>query len=116
MQMPAWITVDGERRAAFPGAALSVGDRVATGQGGRVSLWLPESSLLKLGQDSVAELVQLRLPVDSPAMSFGVLARIPSGTFRFTTSIADASISRRVSLHLPFVQVGVRGTDLLGKI
>lgn len=115
MQVPAWILSGDERRAAFPGATLTVGDRLETGSTGRILLWLPESSALKLGPESELELVQLRLPNQSPAMSFDILARLARGTFRFTTSPEGETLSRRVSLHLPFVQVGVRGTDFLGQ-
>ena len=49
LQMPAWLTRDGERLPLALGAQLRTGDTVTTGAGSRVVLRMPEGSAVKLG-------------------------------------------------------------------
>ncbi len=115
LMMPAWVQhPNGAKTALKAGEALSRGDVVLTGAGGRVELQLSEGSTVKLGES-----VQFRLadvvPAERNQGVFGATLDVIKGAFRFTTAAAEKLTRRDVNIRVATVTAGIRGTDLWGK-
>lgn len=115
MAAPAWVLRDGRRIPAAPGMALRAGEIVATGPGSRVWLGLGDGSRVKLGENArffVADATDAR----AGKGVFQATLRVVRGAFRFTTALAArVAAPRRVTIQLPTVTIGLRGTDLWGR-
>jgi hypothetical protein len=116
LQMPAWLTRDGERLPLALGAQLRTGDTVTTGAGSRVVLRMPEGSAVKLGENARFELNEMMQRRDGARRLFSATLGIPQGAFRFTTSPEEKTqFTRNIDVRLATVSVSVVGTDLWGK-
>ncbi|MCU0869070.1 MAG: FecR domain-containing protein [Burkholderiales bacterium] len=114
LTMPAWVVKDGARRPLAAGAAVEPGATVETGDGARVQLALADGSTVRLGENARFTVATAAMNRDSGL--FKATLRVLVGAFRFTTSaLAKQRTQRDVSIQLPTVTAGIRGTDLWGK-
>jgi hypothetical protein len=115
LQMPAWLTRDGQRTPLAPGARLRNGDRIDTGAGSRALLRLPDGSLVKLGEKARFSLDGVSGARRADGL-FKATLNVLQGAFRFTTTALYKFRGRReVEVRFPTVTAGIRGTDLWGK-
>ena len=113
VQMPAWVERgDGRKAPLAPGMELKSGEQVRTGANSRVLLKMSEGSLVKLGENGVLKLDELKL--DQGGV-FRASIRVLEGAFRFTTDALMKGRRREVSITVATVTAGIRGTDLWGK-
>lgn len=114
VQLPAWITRDGKRQPLAIGTEIKRGDELATGDESRLLLRLGDGSTVKLGENGtlkLSDLVQKRRQG-----FFAATLNVLEGAFRFTTSaVAKHRVSRNVTVKLPTLTAGIRGTDIWGK-
>jgi len=113
VQMPAWVERgDGRRAPLAPGMELRSGEQVRTGANSRVLIKMSEGSLVKLGENGLLRVEELR-PDDGGV--FKAALRVAEGAFRFTTNALTKNRRRNVSISVATVTAGIRGTDLWGK-
>lgn len=115
LALPAWIVRDGRRLPIAPGQAVAVGEAVVTGRGSRALLRLDDGSAVKLGENT-RFVVSSAASTDGASPLFRATLRVLAGAFRFTTSaLVKQRMQRDVTIQLPTVTAGIRGTDLWGK-
>jgi hypothetical protein len=114
IQLPAWVTRDGKRQPLALGAELKSRDELSTGSNSRLLLRLGDGSIVKLGENGrlqLSDLMQRRKE--------GFIAatlKVIEGAFRFTTAAALKNRAiRDITVQLPTVTAGIRGTDIWGK-
>ncbi len=113
VQLPAWIDRAGVRLPLAPGAELRAHDQVTTGVGSRLLLRTADGSTVKLGENAILALDDMRMLEDKV---FAAAMKVAQGAFRFTTSaLAKFRGRREVSIRFATVTAGIRGTDLWGK-
>ena len=113
VQMPAWVErADGSRAPLAPGMALSSGEQVRTGANARLLLRLSEGSKVKLGENGVLKIADLK---PDEGGIFTATMSVLEGAFRFTTDALMKNRRRLVNINVTTVTVGIRGTDLWGK-
>lgn len=113
VQMPAWVErADGSRAPLAPGMSLRAGEQVRTGANSRLLLKMAEGSLVKLGENGILKLADLR-PDEGGV--FMATMNVLEGAFRFTTDALMKNRRRLVNITVATVTAGVRGTDLWGK-
>jgi len=113
VQLPAWIDRAGVRLPLAPGAELRAHDQVTTGAGSRLLLRTADGSTIKLGENAILALDDMRMREDRV---FAAAMKIAQGAFRFTTgALAKFAGRREVSIRVATVTAGIRGTDLWGK-
>jgi cell division septation protein DedD len=114
IQLPAWVTRDGQRQPLAVGTTLKSNDEVATGGNSRLLLRLGDGSMIKLGENG-----RLQLAALMQRRQEGFLAatlKVIEGAFRFTTAAALKSRrTRDITVQFPTVTAGIRGTDIWGK-
>ncbi len=117
VQMPAWVEhANGARDALSPGALLINKDRVITGPGARALLRLADGSLVKLGENGMLALDDLKQQKIKLKEVVTASLDVLSGAFRFTTqALSKFRGERDVKVRLVTITVGIRGTDLWGK-
>jgi len=116
LQMPAWITRDGQRTPLAPGAQLKSGDSITTGAGSRVVLRLAEGSIVKLGENARFDLNDITQARAGTQEQFSAKLGVQQGAFRFTTA-PDSKFrgTRAIDIQFATVTASVIGTDLWGK-
>jgi hypothetical protein len=113
VQMPAWVELgDGRRAPLAPGMELRSGEQVRTGANSRVLLKMSEGSLVKLGENGLLRVEELKR--DEGGV-FRAALRVVEGAFRFTTDALMKNRRRNVNITVATVTAGIRGTDLWGK-
>lgn len=113
VQMPAWVErADGRRAPLAPGMEIKSGEQVRTGANSRALLKLSEGSLVKLGENGVLKMDELK---PDQGGAFRAAIRVLEGAFRFTTDALMKARRREVSITVATVTAGIRGTDLWGK-
>ncbi|MCW5625145.1 MAG: FecR domain-containing protein [Burkholderiales bacterium] len=115
LNAPAWVTRSGTKQPLAVGTALRDSDEISTAEGSRVLLRLGDGSTVKLGE-------QARFVVANAGRNaqdgnlFKATLDVLAGAFRFTTSaLAKARVQRDVTVRLPTITAGIRGTDFWGK-
>lgn len=112
---PAWAVRGNSRVPLAPGSRLQPGDEVVTGEGARALLRMVDGSQVKLGERARFA-VTAGTVKRGPTPIFEATLSVLTGAFRFTTSaLAKVAMRRDVSIRLPTVTAGIRGTDLWGK-
>jgi hypothetical protein len=116
LQMPAWVTREGQRTPLAPGAQIKSGDSITTGAGSRVVLRLAEGSIVKLGENARFELSALAQKREGAQEQFSAKLGVQQGAFRFTTT-PDSKFrgTRAIDIQFATVTASVVGTDLWGK-
>jgi hypothetical protein len=113
VQLPAWIDRAGVRLPLAPGAELRAHDQVTTGAGSRLLLRTADGSTVKLGENAMLALDDMRVREDNV---FAAAMKVAQGAFRFTTdALAKFHRRREVNIRMASVTAGIRGTDLWGK-
>ena len=113
VQMPAWLERgDGRRVPLSPGMELKTGEQVRTGANSRVLLKFSEGSLVKLGENGLLKIDDLK---PDEGGIFRAALRVAEGAFRFTTDVLMKHRRRSVNITVATVTTGIRGTDLWGK-
>ena len=114
IQLPAWVSRDGKRQPLAIGTELKSNDVVATGVNSRLFLRLGDGSVVKLGENGKLQLTDL---VQKRKEGFiAATLKVLEGAFRFTTEAAMRNRSKRdITVQLPTVTAGIRGTDIWGK-
>lgn len=115
VNMPAYVTRGGQQRPLGTGEGLQSADEITTAAGSRVLLRLGDGSAVRLGENARFVVTTAGASRDEPGL-FRASLRVLAGAFRFTTSaLAKARSQREISIQLPTVTAGIRGTDLWGK-
>jgi len=113
VQMPAWLERgDGRKVPLSPGMELKAGEQVHSGANSRVLLKFSEGSLVKLGENGLLKIDDLK--PDEGGL-FRAALRVAEGAFRFTTDALMKHRRRSVNITVATVTAGIRGTDLWGK-
>ena len=115
VQMPAWLQRGNVTRPLSVGMALRDGDRLVTGANARILLSSADGSAIKLGENAgltISRLAQKR----RKSGLFTALLDVAKGAFRFTTGIAAKLRPRDVTVRIANATVGIRGTDVWGKV
>ncbi len=115
IQMPAWLERGAINRPLSVGMELNDGDKLTTGAGARILLRSADGSAIKLGENaglSVSNLAQKR----EERGLFTALLDVAKGAFRFTTSAVAKLRPRDVTVRVAGATVGIRGTDVWGKV
>ena len=114
IQLPAWVTRDGNRQPLAVGTELRSNDEVATGGNSRLLLRLGDGSVVKLGENGKLKLTDL---VQKRKEGFiAATLKVLEGAFRFTTAAAVKNRgTRNITVQFPTVTAGIRGTDIWGK-
>ncbi len=113
VQMPAWVERgNGSRAPLAPGMELRAGEQVRTGANSRVQLKLSEGSVVKLGENGLLKMDDIK---PNEGGVFRAAMRVAEGAFRFTTDALMKGRKRNVNITVATVTAGIRGTDLWGK-
>ena len=110
VQDPAWVERGGKSTRLQPGAELRAGDKLRTGEDGRVRMKLAEGSTVKIGKQATFGVEKVE-----PDGVFRATFTATAGAFRFTTDPARKGEAREVEIRTLNVTAGVRGTDFWGK-
>ena len=116
VQTPAWLQVEGKRKALSPGQILKADHQVITGQTGKTILKLPEGSQIKLGNNATFNINSASNNNQSNSQIFNAAFRILKGAFRFTTSAFAPKSRRDIKISTTTATIGIRGTDLWGRV
>ena len=115
VKMPAWLERGVQRFPLAPGVELYSGDALVTGSDARLLLTTADGSTIKLGENARMQLSGMaQYRHDEPM--FSALLDVVKGAFRFTTSALAKLRKREVSIKVAAVTVGIRGTDVWGKV
>jgi len=113
VQMPAWLERgDGRKVPLSPGMELRPGEQVRSGANARVLVKLSEGSLVKLGENGLLRVDELK---PDEGGIFRAALKVAEGAFRFTTDVVMKHRRRSVNITVATVTAGIRGTDLWGK-
>jgi hypothetical protein len=114
---PAWVERGGIREPLAAGALLRDKDRIHTGAGARALLRMAEGSAVKLGENAVLAVDDLREKQGADARPLVSAALdVVRGAFRFTTGVfGKQKAERDVKIRISTVTAGIRGTDVWGK-
>lgn len=114
-QMPAWINLDGEKKAMRIGMQIQQQTAVETGDGGKVYIEMEEGSRLKVGPKSAVKVLTLKTKEQTSNNIFKSVINIVRGAFRFTTNARYKSRKRDITFKVRAITAGIRGTDIWGK-
>ena len=115
MQMPAWLKRGATIQPLSIGTALNDGDKLVTGAGARVLLQAADGSAIKLGENASLTVSNLAQHREEKGL-FTALLDVVKGAFRFTTASIAKLKPRDVTVRVAGATVGIRGTDLWGKV
>jgi cell division septation protein DedD len=111
VQYPAWLERGGAAVPVTPGTQLQSRDQLRTGNNARIQLKMAEGSTVKLGEN-----VKFTIDRADDRGIFRAALSVLTGAFRFTTDALRKSRKRDVSIKVNNATVGIRGTDLWGKV
>jgi hypothetical protein len=98
------------------GMALSNGEKLHTGDGGKAMLRMSEGSAVKLGESGMLAVSNLLQKTDAKGGVVNASMDVVRGAFRFTTGLlGTSSAQRNVNIRVNAVTAGIRGTDVWGK-
>jgi len=115
MQMPAWLQRGATIQPLSIGTALNDGDKLITGAGARVLLQAADGSVIKLSENASLTVSNLAQHRDEKGL-FTALLDVAKGAFRFTTASIAKLKMRDVTVRVAGATVGIRGTDVWGKV
>ncbi len=115
IQMPAWLQRGTITRPLSIGMELKDGDKLITGADARILLQTADGSAIKLGENASLTVSNLAQKHEKNGL-FSALLDVAKGAFRFTTGIAAKLRPRDVTVRVAGATVGIRGTDVWGKV
>ncbi|MGA9665704.1 MAG: SPOR domain-containing protein [Gallionella sp.] len=115
IQMPAWLQRGKITRPLSVGMALRDGDRLITGADARILLQAADGSAIKLGENASMTISDLAKERNDKGL-FTALLDVAKGAFRFTTAKIARLRPRDVTVRVAGATVGIRGTDVWGKV
>lgn len=115
MQMPAWLQRGATTQPLSVGMALNDGDKLVTGAGARILLQAADGSAIKLGENAGLTVSNLAQQHEGKGL-FTALLDVAKGAFRFTTASIAKLQAREVTVRVAGATVGIRGTDVWGKV
>jgi hypothetical protein len=115
IQMPAWLQRGAITRPLSIGMELKDGDKLITGGNARISLQSADGSAIKLGENASLTVSNLAQRREENGL-FSALLDVAKGAFRFTTATIAKLRPRDVTVRVAGATVGIRGTDVWGKV
>jgi len=115
IQMPAWLQRGSTTQPLSIGLRLKDGDKLITGAGARVLLQAADGSAIKLGENASMTVSNLSKQSGDKGL-FTALLDVAKGAFRFTTAVIAKLRPREVTVRVAGATVGIRGTDVWGKV
>jgi hypothetical protein len=115
VQMPAWLQRGAITRPLSAGMELNDGDKLITGANARILLQAADGSAIKLGENAGLTVSNLAQQRDGKGL-FSALLDVAKGAFRFTTTSIAKLRAREVTVKIAGATVGIRGTDVWGKV
>jgi hypothetical protein len=115
VQMPAWLQRGAITRPLSAGMELYDGDKLITGANARILLQSADGSAIKLGENAGLTVSNLAQQRDGQGL-FSALLDVAKGAFRFTTTSIAKLRAREVTVKIAGATVGIRGTDVWGKV
>jgi len=113
-QMPAWIEINGQKKAIRINMKVNEKQPITTGESGKAYITMEEGSILKIGPKSKVNIIKLT-PVKTEKSVFKSVVSIVRGAFRFTTSDKAKKRQRDIRFKVRTITAGIRGTDIWGK-
>jgi hypothetical protein len=113
MQMPAWVEINGQKKALRLGMNIPSNSSIQTSGNARLLMELEEGSLVKLGENGRLGVKNL-LPPKVKSGIFKASLNVFKGAFRFTTQVIGAKRQRNIDVKIGTVTAGIRGTDIWG--
>ncbi len=90
------------------------GDKIVTGDDGKVGLILRDNTVFTIGPKSAASIDDF---IFSPKKrEFGLTASVLKGTFRYVSGTVGKAKPKSVGIKLPFGTIGIRGTAFRAKV
>jgi hypothetical protein len=112
VQMPAWTERAGQRVPLAPGDGITSAQDVQTGEGGALAFRLPDGSLIRLGEKTRLNVLQLRASDNQGQLAVTSEMKLFDGFFRFVTgAAAKVAGQRQINVQLRTATIGIRGTD-----
>lgn len=108
---PAWVGLADKRKAAAPGDAVAMGERLSTGRNGSASITLKDGTVLSLGPNTTVDLSQFQFNTTTQEGNFAL--NLMQGTLRVITGLLAKVNPERFRITTPTAVVGVRGTDFI---
>ncbi|MBI3222149.1 MAG: FecR domain-containing protein [Nitrosomonadales bacterium] len=115
VQMPAWLQRGASVTPLQPGTALNNDDRLITGDHARVLLQSADGSQIRLGENAALTLSGMARQRDGQSL-FSAVLDVARGAFRFTTGQIAKLRGRDVTVRVAGATLGIRGTDVWGKV
>jgi hypothetical protein len=115
IQMPVWLQRGATMQPLSTGMELNDGDKITTGANARVLLQAADGSAIKLGENAGLTVSNLAQQRDGQGL-FSALLDVAKGAFRFTTASIAKLRPRDVTVRVAGATVGIRGTDVWGKV
>lgn len=115
VQMPAWLQRGALVRPLLAGTELNDEDKLITGANARILLQSADGSLVKLGENATLTVGSMAQQRRGQAL-FSALLDVAKGAFRFTTGQFAKLRERDVRVRVAGATVGIRGTDVWGKV
>jgi len=110
----AWLMSGGQQRAAAPGQAVRLGERLVTGADAAVSVSLRDGTVLTLGPASEADLSEYAF--NATTQEGSLLVRLLEGSMRVVTGLLAKVNPDLFRISTPTSVVGVRGTDFIVEV
>lgn len=115
IQMPAWVQRGATTQLLSIGMELNDGDKLITGANARILLQAADGSAIKLGENAGLTVSNLAQQREGQGL-FSALLDVAKGAFRFTTASVAKLSARDVTVRVAGATVGIRGTDVWGKV
>jgi hypothetical protein len=115
IQMPAWLQRAAITQPLAIGMQLKDGDTLVTGTNSRILLRSADGSAIKLGENATLTISNLAQRREDKGL-FTALLDVAKGAFRFTTAAIARLRPREVTVRVAGATVGIRGTDVWGKV
>lgn len=106
-----WTGRGDARRAAAPGGAVAVAERLSTGKTGAATVILKDGTVLTMGPNTTMDLSRFQFDSTTQKGAFGL--DLLQGTVRVVTGLLARINPDLFKVSTPTSVVGVRGTDFI---
>lgn len=107
------FTERGMARALREGAAVFSGEELRTDENSRISVKFRDGTRFELGEDSTMKVDRF---VYGEGERDTIATRVVKGVFRFVSGLIAKRKPRSMSVFLPVVTIGIRGTNVGGEV